>query len=252
MDINKVIKIYRHEHVVQIVMEDRENHNMLSTDLREGIILAFDTVNQDKTIKVVVLHGYDNYFCCGGTKDELMSIYEKKYNFQDMNIYDVLLRCEVPVISAMQGHALGGGLAMGCFADMVILSRQSIYSANFMNYGFTPGFGSTYILPKIFGDILGREMLFTAKNYYGDELKNRGVNLLVLDRADVIDTALTLAQQIAEKPRTSLVELKAHFRKMIASELKSHIENELLMHEVTFQQPEVKENIQKLNSTSSS
>ena len=80
------------------------------------------------------------------------------------------------MISAMQGHALGGGLAFGCFADIIVMGVECIYSANFMKYGFTPGMGATYIIPRKFGEVLGTEMLLTAKNYYGSELKERGAS----------------------------------------------------------------------------
>ncbi len=246
MDINHVVKLYVNKHIARVSMEDRENHNMFSLDLRKGLILAFQHINQDEQIKVVVLHGYDNYFCCGGTQEELLSIYEKKCNFTDLKIHDILLNCAVPVISAMQGHALGGGLAMGCFADVIILARQSIYSANFMSYGFTPGFGSTYIIPKVFGETLGREMLYTAKNFYGEELKTRQLGIEVLDRADVVESAMSVAHQMADKPRISLLKLKEHFRLMVLPTLQQYIERELSMHEVTFFQDEVLKNIERL------
>ena len=51
----------------------------------------------------------------------------------------------------MQGHGIGGGFVVGLFADFVILSRESVYSTNFMKYKFTPGMGATYIVPKKIG-----------------------------------------------------------------------------------------------------
>ena len=102
------------------------------------------------------------------------------------------LDCKIPVIAAMQGHAIGGGFSLGLFADFVLLSRESIYTASFMKYGFTPGFGSTYIFPKKLGTVLGSEMLLTARKYRGEELKKRGASFEVYPRAEVLEIILLL------------------------------------------------------------
>ena len=69
-------------------------------------------------------------------------------NFCGLSILPLLLDCKIPTIAAMQGHALGGGLAFGCYADLIILAEECFYSANFMNHGFTPGMGATYVYQK--------------------------------------------------------------------------------------------------------
>ena len=169
---------------------------------------VFEKISKDKEIKVVIVHGYDNYFCCGGTKEELLNIQSGKVQFTDLNFYDLLLRCEVPVIAAMQGHAIGGGLAFGSYADVIILAEECIYSTNFMKYGFTPGMGANLIIPIKFGDVLGREMLLSATSYYGKDLKERGVSVKVVKKQEVVPLAKTIALEFADKPRLSLTTLK--------------------------------------------
>lgn len=70
---------------------------------------------------------------------------------------------DIPVISAIQGHASGGGMLFGLYADVVLLAEEGVYSATFTKYGFTPGMGATYILPERFGKLLANEMMLTAK-----------------------------------------------------------------------------------------
>ncbi len=96
------------------------------------------------------------------------------------------------------------------FADFPILSRESIYTTNFMKYGFTPGMGATFILPRKLGITLAEEMMIVARTYRGEELQRRGVPFPVLPRAEVAAYAFDLAKDIAEKPRISLVTLKDH------------------------------------------
>jgi polyketide biosynthesis enoyl-CoA hydratase PksI len=149
----------------------------------------------------------------------------------------------VPVIAAMQGHGIGGGFVLGMFADFTILARESVYTANFMKYGFTPGMGSTYILPKKLGISLAEEMMLTAGTYRGEDLQKRGVPFQVLPRESVLPQALELAATLAEKPRLSLVTLKDHLVAPLREQLPRFIEQELAMHQLTFHQPEVKQRI---------
>ncbi|QRN93156.1 enoyl-CoA hydratase/isomerase family protein [Archangium violaceum] len=241
-----VVHLQRQDGIATVVMEDRESKNTFSKELTSGLLKTFDEIQKDKTVKAVVLRGFENYFCCGGTREELLKIYSGEAVFTDGHIHDLLLRCEVPVISAMQGHALGGGLALGSYADILVMGTQCLYSTNFMKYGFTPGFGSTFIIPKRFGDTLGREMLFTARNYHGAELKERGAGAIIVDKNEVVSTAMKLARELVEKPRLALVTLKKHFSSAIEADLTECIRKELRMHELTFSQPEVRERIETL------
>jgi polyketide biosynthesis enoyl-CoA hydratase PksI len=242
---NDVISIsYATPAIAVLTMADRESRNTFSHALLNGLIAAFEAIAQRDDLKVVVIQGYDNYFCCGGTQSELMRIYDGELDFTELAFYRLLLDCKIPTIAAMQGHALGGGLAFGCYADLMVLSEESLYSTNFMKYGFTPGMGATYIIPQKFGKLLGEEMLYSAKSYHGGTLRSRGLSASVVKKQDVFATAIQLAKELADKPRLSLTTLKQHLTQKIKAELPAIIEQELAMHHITFAQPEVKQRIE--------
>ncbi|MDQ1350640.1 MAG: polyketide biosynthesis enoyl-CoA hydratase PksI [Acidobacteriota bacterium] len=254
MNEEKVVKFSKQGNIGIVALEEKEHRNTFTHRFIYGLKDTFETIGRDPEVKVVVLHGYDNYFCCGGTKEELIQLYESagkeegkgKVAFTDLNFHDLLLRCEVPVIAAMQGHALGAGLAFGCYADIIVMGEQCIFSAIFMKYGFTPGFGATYILPKKLGEALGIEMLMSARNYYGAELKERGTPVKIVNKQDVIKTAMEIAGELADKPLLSLKVLKKHLTRQIQADLPDIIARELEMHRLTFGQKEVLERIEKL------
>ena len=249
-----VIQLIKEDAVGIVVLQEKEYKNTFTPRFVRGLKVVFETIHHDPEIKVVMVHGYDNYFCCGGTKEELIGLYEginreegqERSQFTDSNFHDLLLRCEVPVIAAMQGHALGGGLAFGCFADIIIMGEQCLYNAIFMKYGFSPGMGSTYIIPKKLGEVLGTEMLLSARNYYGGELKERGAPVKIVMKQDVINTGMEIARDLAEKPLLSLKVLKKHFTQHIRAELPQAISEKLEMHRITFAQPEVRRRIETL------
>jgi polyketide biosynthesis enoyl-CoA hydratase PksI len=232
--------------VVQVTMEDRTFRNTFSKEMVAGIVEAFEKIRTDPNFKVVVLTGYENYFCCGGTKEELLAIYNNETSFNDFDFFRLPLECEIPVISAMQGHGIGGGLVFGLYADFSILGKENIYACNFMKYGFTPGMGGTLIVPLRMGDVIGTEMLYSAENYRGGELKDRGIPLKVVPKSEVVKEALLLAGILADKPRSSLKALKKHLTTSIKEKLPGVVEEELRMHNLTFHSPEVAKKIELL------
>ncbi len=232
--------------IVQVTMCDRVNKNTFTHQMSRELILAFQTIAANDTWRAVILTGFDSYFASGGTQEDLLTLQEGKGKFSDNNIYGLALECRIPVISAMQGHGIGGGFVMGLFADFVILSRESVYTTNFMKYGFTPGMGATMIVPYKMGPVLGMEMLLQARRYRGEELQKRGVAFPVHPRAEVLNQALEIARDLAQTPRISLITLKDHLVRSLRADLPRFIEQEVAMHGVTFHQEEVRENIRSL------
>jgi polyketide biosynthesis enoyl-CoA hydratase PksI len=230
----------------QITMEDREHKNTFSNSLVDGLIIAFEKIKQNDTCKAVILTGYDSYFASGGTKEGLLKLQKGEGKFTDLDIYSLALKSPVPVISAMQGHGIGGGFVLGLFSDFVVLSKESIYTTNFMKYGFTPGMGATYIVPKKLGLALGHEMLLNAQAYRGQDLQDRGVGFPVYPRSQVMEQSIKIARQLAQKPRIALTNLKKHLVSPLLLELPTIIEEELLMHQETFHHDEVRKKIEEL------
>jgi polyketide biosynthesis enoyl-CoA hydratase PksI len=222
-----------------IEMADREGRNTFTRALVAGLGVALQRIAADTAIRVVVIHGYESIFCAGGTQEELLTLAEHKVTFDAHDFYRALLDCPVPVIAAMQGHALGGGLVFGLYADLVVMAQESIYSANFMKYGFTPGMGSTLVLPMKLGASVANEMLFSARSYHGGTLRERGVGIPVVPRTETVATALRLAEDLADKPDASLRLLKRAMSRRLLEELPAAIAREKAMHETSFAQPDI-------------
>uniref|UniRef100_UPI00374247C8 beta-ketoacyl synthase N-terminal-like domain-containing protein n=1 Tax=Fulvivirga marina TaxID=2494733 RepID=UPI00374247C8 len=232
---SEVIKATIHpEGVVEVKMEDRDAKNMFSEAFIGGMKEIFAHIDQSDAYKAVVFTGYDSYFASGGTKESLLAIQEGKAKFTDTKIFQLAMECKVPVIAAMQGHAIGAGWSMGMFADFMLFSEESHYVSPYMNYGFTPGAAATLIFPDKTGYDLSRETLLTANEYAGRDLKRKGLLLPVLSRKDVNEAALTLAKQIAQNPRSGLVAAKQQLTRHLKDLLEETYSRELAMHEKTF------------------
>jgi len=229
--------------IALVTMEDRNSKNRSSPEFMQGIQLAFQKIADNAEAKVVVVTGYDNYFCCGGTRAELEVLSSQKAIFTDFPFYDQLLRCELPVVAAVQGHAIGAGLAFAAYADILVLAEESLYGANFLELGIPPGVGATWIIPRKFGAALGWEMLLTARNYYGRELQLRGAATNFAKKAEVVALALSLAREIAGKPAIALRQVKRNFYESIRDEFAAAIQRELQSHTVAFGSAEIRQRI---------
>ncbi len=227
------LKLYPHG-ILMVKMCDTESKNTFSKHFTEGIVKVFEHIESNDEYKVVVLTGYDSYFACGGTKEQLVDIYDGKSKFTDTKIYSLAMECRIPVISAMQGHGIGAGWSMGMFSDFIIFSEESIYVSNYMRYGFTPGAGATLIFPERFGEDLGREILFTANEYKGSDLYERNILYPVLAREKVLPYAMGIAEQLSEESREQLIMAKQLSVQKLRNQIKAVYEQELLMHEKTF------------------
>lgn len=232
--------------IAVVAMEDRAAKNSFSDAISKGIDHAFATIAANPEARVAVLHGYDSYFSRGGTRDQLIDIANGKIKYTDFTFFDALRRCDLPTIAAMQGHAIGGGLALGLHGDFQIFSEESLYTANFMDYGFTPGMGCTFTVPRTFGEALGWEMLFSGGNYRGAELRQRGAPITACPRSDVVACALERARALATKTPQALKELKRRRREITQADFELAVRREVEMHKVTFAIPTVQERIRTL------
>ena len=222
------------EGIVWVTLCDRASKNSFSEAFLDGVCEAFDHIRGQSGYKVVVLTGFGRYFCSGGTKEGLLSIQQGRTKFTDLKVFSLPLECELPVIAAMQGHAIGAGWSFGLFCDLPILAKECVYEAPYMRYGFTPGAGSTLVFPARMGFDLAAEILLAGQTYTGADLRARGLAWPVLPAADVEAYAGQVARQWARRSRTVLMEEKAVRCAPLRVRLAETLAQELAMHGATF------------------
>ena len=234
------------EGVAHFHMADRERKNIFSDRFIDDFLVTLDEVDRLEP-KVMILRGLPDVFCGGAEKEALLDLADGKFVVKDLVLSERLVATRFPVIAAMEGHAMGGGLVLGLCCDMVVAARESRYGAVFMSMNFTPGMGCTTLLPELVGRFVAAEMMYTAKRFRGSELETKGTSInYIVPKADVIKKATDVALQIAEKSRRSLYLLKYA---LCAPKKKLLIDARLqedMMHEITFRHPETRERIEEL------
>jgi polyketide biosynthesis enoyl-CoA hydratase PksI len=228
-------------------MDDVKGRNIFSAGFITEFLGALDELEQDHRPKVLILSGLPDVFCGGAEKQALLDLCEGKAAVRDLVICERLLDAPFPVIAAMEGHAIGGGLAVGFCCDIVLAARESRYGAVFMSLGFTPGMGTTTLLAELVGPFLASEMMFTGKRFRGSELEGRGTHInYILPRAEVMPRARDVAAQIAEKDVRSIQLLKHALSVKKRKLLIDARLQEDLMHRISFSFPETRRTINEL------
>lgn len=229
-------------------INDPQNSNMLTTEVYCSLLQCCNEIVKNKEIKVVIITGGEKIFCMGGTPEKLEDIANRKEKCSDATlVFEGLLNLDIPVISAIRGHAMGGGLVLGLFADIIVMDEEGIYSSNFMKFGFTPGVGATYVLNEKLGASLSSEMMFTATEYTGKELKKRGVNFIFAEKEKVVAEAINIAKKIIEIPVYSLKVLKKELSARRLEKLRPIIESEVKMHDKIFSPKNIKDIEKRIN-----
>ncbi len=236
--------------VAEIRMNDPACHNSIEDPMCAGMADAVRTAVADPHTRVILLLGLEDVFCSGHARRWLLGADRQADQRDDfvpaVDFIRTAITCPLPVAAAMRGSAAGGGLLLGLYAELPVLSQDSVYATTFMTYGFTPGLGSTVLLPARLGLGLGTEMLLTGRGYTGSELRTRGAPVTVAAHDSVETTARAVAQRVARAPRRSLEALKALLTGELLAATAAALQRETPVQSETVALPQVQELIRNL------
>ncbi len=241
---DEVLKLEFDGPIVRLTINDPVNRNRLLPPVLRAIPRAMDKAVANPEAKVVLLYGQPDMFCAGATREDLLSMAKGEFSsvFADHCIRSPM-RCRLPVISVMQGHAIGGGLLLGLYCDTTVLSERSMYSVNFLFYGFFPSMGATEMIPRRLGTPLATEMFLTGAQYRGAELRRRNAPLNVVAHNEVPAEAERIARKMAGSPRLSLEFMKKHMGRHLYQATDEVWFEEKRLQDITCELPEVQRHI---------
>lgn len=231
------------EGVIELHMDDAEAHNRLSEPLCHALMAGLSEIAGRSEARVVLLSGRADVFCGGATLEALESVSTGAVDVLDLHLPDQMLGFPLPIVGALEGHAVGGGLTLALCCDVLVAAATSRYGFNFTDMGFTPGMGTTALLPLLVGHHRAMEMMLSARFYRGAELEGVGLFNRVVPAADVRATALDIALQMADKPRHVLEMVKATLADPRRQALQAGMSREHLMHRVCFGHPGTRQRI---------
>ena len=215
---------------VAIVEIRRPPNNFFDFNLIRQIADTYELLDNDDACRAIVLCSEGKHFCAGADFSARESWGQEQLDAQAGNLYREaarVFRAQKPVIAAVQGAAIGGGLGLACSADHRVTCREARFSANFSRLAFHQGFGLSETLPRLIGPTQASLLLLTGRRVPGDDAHAMGLADELVPQADVRERAIALAQEIAASAPLAVRAIRATLRDGLADAVIAATEHEL-------------------------
>jgi enoyl-CoA hydratase/carnithine racemase len=201
------VRIEVADHVAVVTLSRAEKHNALDVEMFEGIIGAAQELSTETGVRAVVLHGDGPSFCSGldvtsimagggGVDGLLHPLRGEVPNWFQRAAYE-WVRLPVPVIAALHGNCLGGGLQIALGADIRIAAATTRLSVMEVKWGLVPDMSITRTLPRLVGIDVAKELTYTGRVFDGTEAQRLGIVTRLSDQP--LGAAQALAAEIATR-----------------------------------------------------
>ena len=207
--------------------------NALNNALFDDLDIALDQVKNNTDIRVLILTGAgDKAFVAGADIAELVKMNPlegKSFSRKGQKVFSKIEDLPIPVIAAVNGFALGGGLeaALGC--DFIYASEKALFGLPEISLGLIPGFGGTQRLARRIGVNRAKELIFTGKNIKAQEAFEYGIVNKVIEHDKLMDEVLKTANLIASKGKVALRSAKEVIQNGLNTDIETgcRIENDV-------------------------
>lgn len=204
--------------IVRLSLNDPATRNAMSEDMAAEFFAAISALRSNNAARVLILTGEGNAFSGGGHLDMLFEktkIPPAKNKELMMLFYQQFLaiqEIEIPVIAAINGHAVGAGMCLCLGCDIRIAKTDAKLGLNFVRIGLHPGMGATFFLPRLVGPGRAAELLYCGKIISAKEGESIGLINHAVEGAQFDQLVNDTAQQIASAGPQAVRELKASLR----------------------------------------
>jgi enoyl-CoA hydratase/carnithine racemase len=230
----KDIGVEKSGHVALVEIR-RPPNNFFDIELIKEIASAFEAFDEDADCRALVLASQGKAFCAGANFGDGGALDREGRRPGEpspgvAHLYlegNRLFRTKKPIIAAIQGAAVGGGLGLAMVADFRVTCPEARYCANFTRLGFHPGFGLTVTLPAVIGPTRAALMFYTSRRVPGTEAHAMGLADMLVQQDQVRAAAMALAAEIAENAPLGLVATRATMRGDLAERVRMATEHEL-------------------------
>ena len=212
----------------------RPPHNFFDAQLINEIGTAFEQLDTDPACRTIVLAAEGRSFCAGADFSKRMdtgTVQEGARSGGGRHLYKEairLFRTRKPVVGAIQGPAVGGGLGLALVPDFRVTCEEARFSANFNRLGFHPGFGLTATLPRLVGAQQAALLFYTGRRISGAEAVRIGLADVLVSQAEVRSAAQALALEIAQSAPQAVLSTRETVRRGLIDAVEAATERELV------------------------
>ncbi|MFC5342851.1 enoyl-CoA hydratase [Brevundimonas staleyi] len=225
------VTMTRHGGVALVTLNRPEALNAMSRALREGLCAVFDEIDRDPEIGAVVLTGAGRAFCAGMDLKEWAAGSVATDPHESLhgagNPSEAIERNAKPVVAAINGPCITGGLELALACDILIAGETARFADTHVRLGIYPGWGLSQKLPRLIGVSRAKEMSLTSSPIPADQALAWGLVNRVVPQEALLDTALEIARAIADQPR----EVAIQTRRLIDDGMKLDLAEALALEE---------------------
>jgi enoyl-CoA hydratase/carnithine racemase len=220
--------------IVATVEMRRPPNNFFDSMLIAELGEAFERLDADPACRAIVLAAAGRHFCAGADFSKRMdtgTVQEAARSGGGRHLYKEairLFRTKKPIVGAIHGAAIGGGLGLALVPDFRVTCQEARFSANFNRLGFHPGFGLTATLPRLVGPQQAALLFYTGRRIPGDEAVRIGLADLLVAQDEVRGAAQALALEIAQSSPLAVVATRETLRRGLVDQIEAATERELV------------------------
>ncbi|MCQ9618126.1 enoyl-CoA hydratase-related protein [Paenalcaligenes niemegkensis] len=209
LTLSEVILERIHPGIAVVRLNRPHVRNALNLSIRQELAEVFRGFMDDDELRCVILTGDEKSFAAGADIEDMSKISAiEMYQRHTERLWNAVAECPVPVISAVNGFALGGGLELAMNTDIIVAGRNARFGQPEVKVGIMPGAGGTQRLTRAVGKFQAMYLCLTGNLLNADEAYTLGLVSKVVDDEAVMTEALALAHHIADLPPIALAQIK--------------------------------------------
>lgn len=210
------------DHIARLEIR-RAPNNHFDNDLIDAIAGTLEAVDEDDRVRVSVLWSEGKHFCAGAdfggdrNPNDTKALYSKAVR---------IFRCRKPLVAAVQGAAVGGGLGLAMAADFRVAAPEARFVANFARLGFHQGFGLSVTLLEVVGRQTAMDLLYTGRRVNGEEALELGLCDRLVPLDELRHETLALATEIATSAPLAIESIRSTLRGDLADRVATAVVRE--------------------------
>ncbi len=243
MEYTKLL-IEKQDNICIVKINNPQALNALNSTVLGELDCAFSEIAADDSILAVILTGEGKAFVAGADISEMSSMNAaegKAFGEKGAAVFRKIELLHKPVIAAINGFALGGGCELSMCCDIRIASAKAKLGQPEVGLGITPGFSGTQRLPRIVGEGIAKELIYTADIIDANEAYRIGLVNKVVEPEALMDTAMAMAQKIAKKAPIAVKYSKEAINRGVQTDIDSAIAIEANLFGLCFSTEDQKE-----------
>lgn len=252
------IKFEKDNHIAIMTMNRPQRLNAMNEEMWTEMTQAFDSLDKDEDVRVLVITGSGRAFCAGGDVNPVeqggekvleMSHSESIRRYERAHAIEVtrhLRRLEIPVIAMVNGVAAGGGMDLALACDIRIGSEKTRFIVAFTQLGITPAMGGTWFLPRILGFPKAAEIVFTGDPIEAKDAERLGLLNRLVPSADLEQETMAMARKIVSNPPIALRLAKVQMYKALTGDLDDNLDLSAPLQTIALMTEDYREGISAL------